>query len=419
MRSSVKLVGELHKRMDLIQKCLERSVMPQMVTPQPLPLTIPGRVNASGEYQKLDMEGTFPLSPFDRETPLPPFIETLALTEYFFENFNRLTPLFDKSSFLSRMKESSEQQPSSDPAWWAARNVVLAITHRLRAMETTLNFEEENQKAWGYLRNTSKVISELTLGEPSLLGVQSLLGISIFLQGTNNPRRASALVASSIRLCQYLGLHRQNTNAGFPSTEDKQRSRTFWIAYLLDKDYSIRLGQPPVQCDNYIELPLPEDSPIDSVGLIHALDRRSTFNFFRRSVELSVILGRIYSKLHSVQTPEQTEQQRSKATLDLDEMLDKWTQSIPDPFRPENMARNLPQGDIMHMVILYLSYFNCLSKLHLAAVDQSTWTAGKLSVNRFLRAERVISSREKVLQAARASVHLLDLTPQGNNACTW
>lgn len=296
-------------------------------------------------------------------------------------------------------------------------NVALSIAHRFRGIES-ISAEKENQRAMDYLRNAFGVVSDLTLGDPDLLGVQALLGISIILQGTDRPRQASALVASTIRLCHNLGLHRQENNSGL-SIEIEQRSRTFWIAYQLGKDHSIRLSQPPLQSDDEIDLSLPREITEDGMGQVLTNDGASVMNFFRLWVELSVILGQTYSMFPTAQAPKQAEFTRHQAVEVLDQRLEKWTRSIPSPFRPENTTKALPKGAILHMVILYLSYFNCLSRVHLAAIDQSVWTTGWLSPNDFSWAKLSKSSREKVLQAARASIHLLGLTPQGDNACTW
>lgn len=410
IKPSTKRIDELEARVDLMQTYLEKLLVPSAVTPQKLPVTVLG--------QKHDTGAMSFLRPFDEGTPLPPVTETLPLIEYYFENFNRVVPLFDESSFLLKIKETSGKQHEDDPAWWAAVNVALSIAHRFRGIES-ISAGKENQRALDYLRNALGVVSELTLGDPDLLGVQALLGISIILQGTDRPRQASALVASTIRLCHNLGLHKQENNSGLSSIEIEQRSRTFWIAYQLDKDYSIRLSQSPIQSDDEIELPLPGERTDDGMGQILTNDGASVMNFFRLWVELSVILSQTYSMLHTAQALKQGDFKRFQAVEVLDQRLEKWTQSIPSPFRPENMTKALPKGAILHMVILYLSYFNCLSRVHLAAIDQSVWTTGWLSPNDFSWAKLSKSSREKVLQAARASIYLLGLTPQGDNACTW
>ena len=198
---SAERIDDLQARLTLMQTHLENLLVPGMATLQELPGTVPGHARPGVQCQKQVMGASPSLVQFDAGMPLPTITETISHVEYYFENFNRFIPLFDEPSFYLRIEEKGEVQPKDDPAGWAAVNVALSITHRLRAIDS-LSTKTENQKAWDYLRNAQRVVPELTLGEPSLLGVQALLGISIILQGTNNPRQASALVASTIRLPQ-------------------------------------------------------------------------------------------------------------------------------------------------------------------------------------------------------------------------
>ena len=73
-----------------------------------------------------------------------------------------------------------QRQYSRDPypgsGWWASLNCVLAIAHRLRVMSNLVPHEED-QKAWGYMKNALGVIAELTMKNTDLLSVQALLGM--------------------------------------------------------------------------------------------------------------------------------------------------------------------------------------------------------------------------------------------------
>ncbi len=73
-----------------------------------------------------------------------------------------------------------EKHYSHDPyegsGWWASLNVALAIAHRLRVMSNLVPAEED-QKAWGYLKNALAVQTELTIRNTDLLSVQALLGM--------------------------------------------------------------------------------------------------------------------------------------------------------------------------------------------------------------------------------------------------
>lgn len=68
------------------------------------------------------------------------------------------------------------QNPYEGSSWWASLNCVLAIAHRLRVMSNLVP-QEEDQKAWGFMKNALGVLAELTMRNTDLLSVQALLGM--------------------------------------------------------------------------------------------------------------------------------------------------------------------------------------------------------------------------------------------------
>ena len=74
----------------------------------------------------------------------------------------------------------ADRQYSRDPyegsGWWASMNVVLALAYRLRVMSKLVP-QEEDKKAWLYLKNAMAVLAELTMRNTDLLSVQALLGM--------------------------------------------------------------------------------------------------------------------------------------------------------------------------------------------------------------------------------------------------
>ena len=108
--------------------------------------------------------------------PLPPKDEALSLLKDFFENFNCMFPLFHEPTFMHLVDLHYSQDPYDGSGWWASLNVALAIAHRLRVMSNLVSHEED-QKAWGYLKNALGVVTELTMRNTDLFSVQALLGM--------------------------------------------------------------------------------------------------------------------------------------------------------------------------------------------------------------------------------------------------
>ena len=108
--------------------------------------------------------------------PLPPEHEALSLLKDFFENFNCMFPLFHEPTFMHLVKRQYSRNPYEGSGWWASLNVALAIAHRLRIMSNVVP-QEDDQKAWGYLKNAMGVLTEITMRNTDLLSVQALLGM--------------------------------------------------------------------------------------------------------------------------------------------------------------------------------------------------------------------------------------------------
>ena len=187
--------------------------------------------------------------------PLPPRDEAMSLLKDFFENFNCMFPLFHEPTFMHLVNKQYSRQPYEGSGWWASFNIALAIAHRLRVMSNLVPQEEDN-KAWLFLKNAMGVLTELTMRNQDLLSVQALLGMvgvsvtciesfhilkwisqAMFLLGTPNPQPSFFLVAAAIRLANSIGLHKRGSGFNLNKVEIEQRKRVFWIGYLLDKEY--------------------------------------------------------------------------------------------------------------------------------------------------------------------------------------
>lgn len=115
---------------------------------------------------------------FARRTfmPIPPQHEALSLCKDYFDNFNCMFPLFHEPTFMHLVNMQYSRQPYEGSGWWASFNIALAIAHRIRVMSNLVPQEEDN-KAWMYLKNAMGVLTELTMRNLDLLSVQALLGM--------------------------------------------------------------------------------------------------------------------------------------------------------------------------------------------------------------------------------------------------
>ncbi|KAL3488492.1 fungal-specific transcription factor domain-containing protein [Aspergillus germanicus] len=355
--------------------------------------------------------------------PLPPKEEALSLFRDFFDNFNCMFPLFHEPTFMHLVEKQYSRDPYEGSGWWASINVVLAISHRLRVMSNLVP-QEEDKKAWLYLKNAMGVLTELTMRNTDLLSVQALLGMSLFLQGTPNPQPSFFLVAAAIRLSHSIGLHKRGSGFGLNPVEAEQRKRVFWIAYLLDKDICLRSGRPPVQDDDDMNVELPSEDPPDNIGNVPLSDGKGKFNMFRTLCQFSVIESKVYKRLYSARASKQSDGELLNTIGDLDKELEEWKDSIPIDFRPEHEIKASHTPLILHIVVIHFAYYNCLTTIHRMSVHHGYWTS-RLSnyaiqgLNARPLNPRVFLSAVLCVTAARASINLIKYIPQGDFACVW
>lgn len=363
--------------------------------------------------------------------PLPGRQECYTLLKDYFENFNCMFPLFHEPTFMHLVDKHYSLDPYEGSGWWASLNVALAIAHRLRVMSNVVD-QEEDDHAWGYLKNAMAVMTELTMRNTDLLSVQALLGMALFLQGTPNPQPSFFLVAAAIRLAHSIGLHKRGSGFNLNDVENEQRKRVFWIAYLLDKDICLRSGRPPAQDDDDMNVDLPSEDPPDNVGNIplsnnngkQSDDAKKTMNLFRLMCTFAQIQSRVYKSLYSVRASRQSDGELLNTIGDLDDQLEKWKDSIPVDFRPEHEIKAAHTPLILHVVVLHFAYYNCLTTIHRMSVHHGYWTS-RLSdyaiqgLNARPLNPRVFMSAALCVNAARTSIGLIRYIPQGDYACVW
>jgi hypothetical protein len=351
--------------------------------------------------------------------PLPPKDEAISLLEMYFARFNSVFPLHHQQSFMQLVQTRYSIEYDGDVGWWSNLNMALAHGCRIRNLNSQAATEDD-EESWAYLENALAVVPFLAVRTPCLSSIQALLGMAVFLQATPVPRSYSLLVANAIRLGHSIGLHRQESyHNGMHIAEIEQRKRVFWLCYILDRDISMRSGQPPVQHDDDIDVDLPRDSLNDGVGYIFLAHGLWPMDFLRFRIQLAVIQGAIYRDLYSAKATRQSDDRRAAAVKELGERLKQWMSSISIFFQPEFLTQKLREPfDILHIVILHFTYFNCLTLIHRSSFQNMSWkTRAPSSIEPFN--PRNFSSKQIVIETARNALNLLKLIPVGKYSCIW
>jgi len=195
----------------------------------------------------------------------------------------------------------------------------------------------------------------------------------------------------------------------------------FWIAYRLDKDICLRWGKPLLQDDDDMDMELPDNDPVDKLGLITLSDGTGTFNIFRTMSEFAVIESKIYKQLYSAKASQLSNEGLLHTIGELDLILEEWKEGIPTEFQPEYEIKVDNKPLLSHIIILHFAYYNCLNSIHRTSVHHGFWTSDVF--NRRLNARalnpRVFSSASICVAAARASIRLIKHIEPGGCRYVW
>ncbi|KAJ3530324.1 hypothetical protein NM208_g9376 [Fusarium decemcellulare] len=319
--------------------------------------------------------GISPQLPFGETTAntaqleLPPFAEILLALDNFFDNYNHATPLFDRATFMHMVVDwySSSSKRARVP--WAAINAVLAISYRVLD-----DLPIDNPRLARHISNVQSVTTELMAWNENLLGLQVLLSMVILFQGTTNPQLAVVLIGSAIRLAQSLGLPSRNIDSDLSSRVLLRRHRVFWIAYILDKDLSLRSKSPYTQFDAETDQELPEQHALDDVGILASDIDHVRFNYLRARAELAVIQGRVHNLLYSRTAHRLKEEQKAESMSRIDLMLAGWRDAIPaELLHFDGLFKRFSRMPVQLMMNMYNRYLECLYRIHGIFAFDETW----------------------------------------------
>ncbi|KEF55363.1 uncharacterized protein A1O9_08113 [Exophiala aquamarina CBS 119918] len=318
----------------------------------------------------------------DVRMELPPLQEVLSATAVYLTTLNAVLPLFHPGRLLQSINNWYAHPSRRDRTTWAAINVILALAHgRMDPNEATLS-----ESAAYYLHNAQTVLSEVIMGDAALLNVQILVGMVILFQGTQDLKPATMLIAVALRLAHELGLHTRR--AGYLDTSQiLERDRVFWIAYLLDRDISLRTGRPPVQREADIDLEWPSAEPEDGAGHVAYADSAFGFNFLRCRVRLARIQGEVYDFMVATRAGTMDDYLRGENIVRLNYMLDDWISKIPPPFRPGSVLQAGQPNLCRNLAVLYSIHLACRTQVYRAHAMDSRWMQSLRSFGRTVTQE--------------------------------
>ncbi|GKT63239.1 fungal specific transcription factor domain-containing protein [Colletotrichum tofieldiae] len=352
---------------------------------------------------------------------LPSLRHVLPTVEDYFQNSNQILPLFEREAFMKMLRSWYAYPAYRKPDVWAAVNVVLALANR----HSYASSFEETQNMQRYISNVQSVLNQLVINEPSLLALQIVLGLVLVFHGSSDQGPASIMIATAMRLAQTLKLHTDSEDGNFEPAETLQRTRVFWIAFILDRDLAMRTSQPPIHQDSDIDVELPNLNPIDNAGLIFSFSGQ-VFNYFRSRVQLAYIEGKLYSMLMSVRALKLPEHVRGQNTLRIRTMLENWQKAIPTDFQPHLVAGTVSTEYLRFLSLMHYTHLQLVATTHHTDSHHLEWMQEILNCSkgqslpvRSDLATRLPSCWDKLVVQARTCMHLYAATPENDSALTW
>ena len=308
----------------------------------------------------------------DATLELPPLSEVFSAAETYLKTVNSVLPLFRPEALLHRIRAWFEYRidQRDRTATWAALNVVLALARRHAPADETA---PEKNVAY-FLNNAQSVLNEVIMSKTDLLNVQVLVGMVMLFQATLDLKPAAILISVALRLAHELCLHTQSKDPEHLDPAMKlERARVFWIAYILDRDISMRTKQPPVQRQADIGIDWPSAEPQDEAGLVPGINGSPRFNFLLSRVKLAHIQSEIFEIMYSARAQTLDSFERLENMARLRRMLDDWSFDIPPQFCPSSILQVGEPGICRAFGILYSTHLACRTLVCQAHVMESAW----------------------------------------------
>lgn len=202
-----------------------------------------------------------------------------------------------------------------------------------------------------------------------------------------------------------------NCSSTTPSTLRQHLRTLFWFCYTLDRDLSLRTGQPHCLRDEDCILDIP---PVYKENLHLCLDHSpgsADTNLgspiFPCDLRLSKIKSRTFDALYSRRAFQKSDVDLLRSIRELDEELECWRMSLPENLRPQlSFAPGHTKPKNTYRVFAHMNYYCCVNLIHLAGGRCSAWRSGSTTVRETL--DGIQLSLTLSVEASRSLLLFLD-----------
>ncbi|KAG5765326.1 hypothetical protein H9Q72_006578 [Fusarium xylarioides] len=270
----------------------------------------------------------------------------------YFEAFNQATPLFSELNYEDFHNHCRKQGSTDDE--WCAIYVMLALSLR---NDPKNHFQGDDLK---FIRSACKYVNnQYDLSNET--GLQIVLGIALYYMTTAHLERAGFMHAMAVKLVYKLGFHKMFGES----------VKSVWIAYIIDRDLSLRTGEPYLMQEHDID-PSVTDLSDEDGGILYSEDNSLRFEIFKFRARLATIQGKIFDLVYSVRASQFSFDQRETVADRLDDMLEKWVESIPEPFRGDTIP-GFGHEQMRLVRQLHVTYYHCIFSIRQATIRNIEW----------------------------------------------
>ncbi|KAI0966379.1 hypothetical protein F4678DRAFT_300939 [Xylaria arbuscula] len=318
-----------------------------------------------------------------------------SLLEPVFDEMNTGYPFLSMSLFMENL---STLDPTTNVAWHVLVDSIIAVGMLLQPNNGDLTVSMKAARAM--FDTTYSLLPQIIALEPDILAIEALLAMAIFTKLCSDTRTTAQLIASVGCMLRMTFLQNAPPRSNIlGSMEDRQR-RVFWTAYILDAESSTQCGLPPTIEDEEFGVVL--SRPIMKAYM------QCMSKPLQIRAEIAIMESVIYKLLYNRRSFEKTDNELVANIVESDWGLGYWPLTVPPEIRPDIDNPPAHTNIDLGVLMLHLTYFNC--------VNSVSWAARRYGSKRQSAASdpsnpaehlRVAASIEKSKKAARAILNLL------------
>ena len=274
------------------------------------------------------------------------------------DDINSVYPIFDSS-----VLQATLTQPASNEnvERWAYLNALLGLGHLHGASND--QYLESRRTAWAFFKNSFASFPHLLVHGRSLLTIEAVLCMALFLGRSTDKRTTSLLVASALNIYSTLFFSTENLDSKSDTIAIHRKKKAFWTAYILDKNLSLNCGILPSVNDDEVRPDIPEEIST----------QQREFSIFSHRCNLAVIQSTIYQRLYKTAKKNHNPADLLGSINVMEIGLKIWKDTLPHGVRPYFDDISTEVALPFHLLSLLLSYHNAIGMALRPAKRSNSW----------------------------------------------